>query len=114
MRLPVSRCQLKLYHIAVIRTPGLVVSSSCCLHLADDTVTTPQPATITWTPRHDAAERVGEGGFERVIRKRVQERVNGAVCVAEDGEELEQVHLVGGKRNGRVEDGVDLHNTYNT
>jgi len=78
---------------------------ACC-----GSVIGPLCARIPRRPLAHTRERVGEGRFERVVCERVQERVNGAVGVTEDREELEQVDLVGGKREriGYDEDDVDL------
>lgn len=60
-------------------------------------------------PGNDATERVSEGRLERVVGERVQKRIDGAVGVTEDGEELEQEHLVRGQRSGHVEHDVYLY-----
>ena len=60
-------------------------------------------------PGNDATERVCEGRLERVVGERVQKWIDGAVGVTEDGEELEQEHLVRGQLSGHVEHDVYLY-----
>jgi len=112
------RQRLQVYRINVI-SPTFLVRNDCLNLDLSGARFAPSPAAdavsrIPRPSRHETAKRLVEGGLECVVGERVEERVDGAVGVAEDGEKLEQVDLVGVKTRRNAEHDVNLYKPHNT